>query len=524
MRIDRKAAVAAALLCAASGAVAQQVHWPSVHSRVGSDAKLEARINRILAKMTVEEKVGQIVQADISAVTPEDVRKYKLGSILAGGNSSPGGNEKAPSGEWLKQADAFWNAAQAANWAGEKIPLIYGIDAVHGHANIVGATIFPQNIGLGAMRDPALIRRIGEVTAKEMTATGFDWDFSPTLAVVRDDRWGRTFEGFSEDPSVTRAYAGMMVEGLQGRAGTKAFLGPGHVVATAKHFVGDGGTAGGKDQGDNPSSPAQLRDIHGAGYAPAVQAGVQSVMASFSSVRGKRMHGNKALLTGALKGDMHFDGLVVGDWNAHGQVDGCSVTSCAAAINAGLDMFMAPDSWKGLYASTLAQAKSGEIPMTRLDDAVRRILRVKLRAHLFDKGAPSTRPNGGNFALLGAPEHRAVARQAVRESLVLLKNDKQLLPLSPEAQPARRGRRRRQHLQAVGRLDHHLAGRRPDQRRFPARPVDLERDRRSGARRGRQGRAERRRQLHRQARRRDRRLRRGALCRVRRRPPPQPRI
>ncbi|MEA3058475.1 MAG: beta-glucosidase, partial [Sphingomonadales bacterium] len=387
------------------------VHWPNVHSRVAPDPAIEARIGRIMARMSLEEKVGQLVQADISAVTPDEVRKYKLGSILAGGNSSPGGNEKAPPGEWLKLADSFWNASRAAEWSGEKIPLIYGIDAVHGHANIVGATIFPQNIGLGAARDPELIRRIGEVTASEMAATGFDWDFSPTLAVVRDDRWGRTYEGFSEDPSVTRLYSGKMVEGLQGRAGTKDFLGPDRVIATAKHFVGDGGTAGGKDQGDNPSSPAQLRDIHGAGYPPAIEAGVQSVMASFSSVRGTRMHGNKALLTGALKGDMHFDGLVVGDWNAHGQVPGCSNTDCPAAINAGLDMFMAPDSWKGVYESTLTEVKSGVIPMSRLDDAVRRILRVKLRAHMFDKAAPSARPLGGHFELLGSPEHRAVARQ-----------------------------------------------------------------------------------------------------------------
>ena len=432
MRITRNAALVAAALLATTAAAAQQVHWPSVHSRVAADPKLEARINRILAHMTLEEKVGQMVQADISAITPDEVRKYKLGSILSGGNSSPGGNEKAPPGEWLKLADTFWNASRSASWAGEKIPLIYGIDAVHGHANIVGATIFPQNIGLGAARDPDLIRRIGEVTAKEMAVTGFDWDFSPTLAVVRDDRWGRTYEGFSEDPSITRTYAGKMVEGLQGRAGTKAFLGPGHVIATAKHFVGDGGTAGGKDQGDNLSSPAELRDIHGAGYPPAIQAGVQSVMASFSSVGGHRMHGDKALLTGALKHDMHFDGLVVGDWNAHGQVPGCSNTSCAAAINAGLDMFMAPDSWKGLYENTLAQAKSGEIPMSRLDDAVRRILRVKLRAHMFDKGAPSARPDAGRFELLGSPEHRAVAREAVRKSVVLLKNEHQLLPLSPK--------------------------------------------------------------------------------------------
>jgi beta-glucosidase len=400
---------------------------------VAQDPKIEARIDSILARMTLEEKVGQVVQADISAVTPEDVRTYKLGSILAGGNSAPGGNEKAPAAEWLKLADAFWNASQSASWAGERIPLIYGIDAVHGHANIVGATIFPQNINLGAARDPDLVRRIGEITAQEMVVTGFDWDFSPTLAVVRDDRWGRTYEGFSEDPSITRLYAGKIVEGLQGVPGTKSFLGAGHVIATAKHFVGDGGTSGGKDQGDNLSSPTQLRDIAGAGYPPAIEAGVQAVMASFSLVRGEKVHGDKELLTGALKQDMHFDGLVVGDWNAHGQVPGCTNTDCPASINAGLDMYMAPDSWKGLYASTLAEAKSGRIAMARLDDAVRRILRVKFRAHMFDKGAPSARPYAGQFALLGSPEHRAVAREAVRKSLVLLKNSRQLLPLSPKA-------------------------------------------------------------------------------------------
>ncbi|HEX8937369.1 MAG TPA: exo 1,3/1,4-beta-D-glucan glucohydrolase [Sphingomicrobium sp.] len=407
------------------------VHWPNVHSRVPRDPKIEARIENILKRMSLEEKVGQIIQADINFVTPDDVKKYKLGSILAGGNSAPHDDNKAPAADWLRQADDFWNASQSADWKGAKIPLIYGIDAVHGHTNIVGATIFPQNIGLGATRDPELMKRIGEVTAKEMVATGFDWDFSPTLAVVRDDRWGRTYEGFSEDPSIVRAYAGKMVEGLQGVPGTKQFLGPGHVVSSAKHFVGDGGTAGGKDQGDNPASPREIRDVHGAGYPPAIEAGVQNVMSSFSSIRGVKMAANRDLLTGALKGDMHFDGFVVDDWNAHGQVPGCTNTDCPKAINSGVDMFMAPDSWKGLYENTLREAKSGEIPMSRLNDAVRRILRVKLRAHLFDKGAPSARPYAGRFELLGSPEHRAVARQAVRESLVLLKNASRLLPLSP---------------------------------------------------------------------------------------------
>jgi beta-glucosidase len=412
-------------------APAVSIHWPSVHSRVRRDPVQEARIEAILARMTLEEKVGQIIQPDISSVSPEDVRRYKFGSILAGGNSSPGGKETAPAGDWLKLADAYWEASQSADWAGERIPLMWGIDAVHGHANIVGATIFPHNIGLGATRDPDLIRRIGEVTAREMAATGFDWDFSPTLAVVRDDRWGRTYEGFSEEPEVVRSYAGRMIEGLQGMPGTPGFMGPGKVVATAKHFVGDGGTAGGKDQGDNPSTPEQLRDIHGAGYPPAIEAGVQAVMASFSMVRGEKVHGDRDLLTEALKVDMNFDGLVVGDWNAHGQVPGCTNTSCPASINAGLDMFMAPDSWKGLYENTLAQARSGEIPIGRLDDAVRRILRVKLRAGLFDKAKPTARPLAGRFELLGAAEHRAVAREAVRESLVLLKNNGGLLPLTP---------------------------------------------------------------------------------------------
>lgn len=407
--------------------------WPSVKSPLGLNPRQEGRISAILGRMSPEEKVGQIIQPDIASITPDEVKRYKFGSILAGGNSAPGGKENAPPAEWLKLADAYWSASRAADWSGENIPLMWGIDAVHGHANVVGATIFPQNIGLGATRNPELIRKIGEVTAREMVVTGIDWDFSPTLAVVRDDRWGRTYEGFSEDPEIVRSYAGHMVEGLQGRADGAEFMGPGRVIATAKHFVGDGGTASGKDQGDNAASFEQLRDIHGAGYPPAIAAGVQAVMASFSSVRGIKVHGDRDLLTTALKEDMSFDGLVVGDWNAHGQVPGCTNTSCPTSINAGLDMFMAPDSWKGLYENTLAQVRSGQITQARLDDAVRRILRVKMRAGLFEKGAPSSRPLAGDFALLGAPAHRAVARQAVRESLVLLKNQGQLLPLDPRA-------------------------------------------------------------------------------------------
>ncbi|HEY8593430.1 MAG TPA: exo 1,3/1,4-beta-D-glucan glucohydrolase [Sphingomicrobium sp.] len=407
--------------------------WPRAASAVPRDPAQEGRIDALLARMTIEDKVAQIIQPDIASITPADVRKYKFGSVLNGGNSSPGGNETGPASEWLKLADQFWAASMDGPESALKIPVMWGSDAVHGHSNIVGATLFPHNIGLGATRNRELIRKIGEITALEMVVTGLDWDFSPTLAVVRDDRWGRTYEGFSEDPQIVASFAGAMVEGLQGKAGTPGFLGPGKVIATAKHFVGDGGTLGGKDQGDNPSTAEQLITIHGAGYPPAIEAGVQAVMASFSSVRGEKVHGDADLLTGALKQQMGFDGLLVGDWNAHGQVPGCSNTSCPQSVNAGLDMFMAPDSWKGLYDSTLAQARSGEIPAERLNDAVRRILRVKMRAGLFEKGPPSSRPFAGRFELLGAPAHRAVARQAVRESLVLLKNQGKILPLRADA-------------------------------------------------------------------------------------------
>ncbi len=257
-----------------------------------------------------------------------------------------------------------------------------------------------------------------------------EWTFGPTLAVVRDDRWGRTYESYSEDPQIVREYAGQMVTGLQGKPGSAQFLDASHVIATAKHFVGDGGT-GGHDQGDNGASEIELRDIHFPGYPPAVAAGAQAVMASFSSWQGVKMHGNRALLTDVLKQRLHCDGLVVGDWNGHGQVRGCTNVSCAAAINAGMDVIMAPDGWKQLYVNTLAQVRSGEIPMARIEDADRRILRVKLRAHLFDEGRPSSRPLAGQFELLGSAPHRAVARRAVRESLVLIKNQNHVLPLNP---------------------------------------------------------------------------------------------
>lgn len=442
LRIGALAAAVAVCTCSLHAAQApaapagpvtiHPAEWPQPAWPLPADPALEQRIDALMATMTVEEKVGQIIQGDIDSITPDDLRKYRLGSILAGGGSDPGKRYNAPAKDWLALADAFWEASMDTAGGGHAIPVIWGIDAVHGQSNIVGATLFPHNIGLGATRDPELIREIGRITAAETRATGMEWTFAPTVAVPQDDRWGRSYEGYSESPEVVAQFAPAMVEGLQGKAGAADFLDDAHVMTTVKHFLGDGGTTNGKDQGDTLVSEATLRDVHAAGYVPAIAAGAQSVMASFNSFQGEKMHGNKALLTGVLKDRMHFGGFVVGDWNGHGQVKGCSNTDCAQTFDAGLDMAMAPDSWKGLYETTLAHVKAGTLPMARLDDAVRRILRAKFRMGLFEKPKPSQRALGGRFELLGSPEHRAVARRAVRESLVLLKNAGHLLPLAPK--------------------------------------------------------------------------------------------
>lgn len=402
--------------------------WPKVESPVGLDAAMEARITEIMEQMTLRQKVGQIIQADIGSIKPEDLKTYPLGSILNGGNSAPDGDNRSPASAWVELADAFYEASKEAYGDSIFIPMLWGTDAVHGHNNIPGATVFPHNIGLGATRNPELLGQIGAVTAQEIRISGQEWTFAPTIAVARDDRWGRTYEGYSENPEVTASYADQLIRGIQGEIDGPNWLQGDHVIATAKHFLADGGTEQGRDQGNSIESEEEIRDIHGAGYPPALEAGVQSVMASFSSWQGKKLTGHKGLLTDVLKVQMGFDGFIVGDWNAHGQLDSCTNTDCPEALHAGLDMFMAPDSWKGLFETTLKQAENGEIQLDRLDDAVRRILRVKLRAGIFDAGKPSTRPLAGDYDLLQDPKSKAVAKQAVRESLVLLKNDG-VLPL-----------------------------------------------------------------------------------------------
>lgn len=408
--------------------LAHPANWPEARSRGLIDPATEARITRILASLSLEEKIGQMIQADTASITPEDLRRYPLGSILAGGSSPPiGAPDRSGAAPWLATVRAFSQVAREQRPGHVPIPIMFGIDAVHGNNNVVGATLFPHNSALGAAHDPALIRAIGRATAEETAATGIDWVFAPTLAVPQDSRWGRTYEGYSEDPAVVRSYAGAMIEGLQGVDG-KGTVQAGRVSATAKHFLGDGGTTNGLDQGNTEIDEAKLIAIHAAGYPPAIDAGVRTVMASFNSWQGAKMHGNASLLTGVLKGRMGFAGFVVGDWNGHGQVPGCTNTDCPIAFNAGLDMAMAPDSWKGLFDNSLREARSGQIPMSRIDDAVRRILRVKLKSGLFNADRPfESRPE-----TLGNPEHRAIAREAVRKSLVLIKNDG-VLPLKSSA-------------------------------------------------------------------------------------------
>lgn len=403
---------------------AHPARWPQAASPTAiTDPATEAFIDGLLGRMTLEEKVGQTIQADIGSITPDQLERYPLGSILAGGNSSPGGDERASPQAWLDLARAFRAAAAAR--PGARVPLIYGIDAVHGHNNVVGATLFPHNIGLGATRDPDLIRRIGEATAMEVAVTGADWTFGPTLAVPRDDRWGRAYEGYAEDPEVQRTFAGPMTLGLQGALVAGAPLAQGHIAGSAKHFLADGGTLNGVDQGDFAGSEQALIDIHAGGYVQAIDAGVLSVMASFSSWNGLKLSANETLLTDVLRGPLGFRGFVVSDWNAHGQIPGCSNNSCPLALNAGIDMLMAPDSWRPLFENTVAEVRSGEIPMTRLDEAVRRILRVKVKAGLFE----NRRAVEGDFDQLASPAHRALAREAVRKSLVLLKNEGGVLPV-----------------------------------------------------------------------------------------------
>ncbi len=406
--------------------------WPRPSVPHLDTPELNARVDEIFLQMSLEEKIGQIIQAEIQSITPEQAKKYHIGSILNGGGSMPYRITNAKQEDWLRMADAFYEASMDASDGKIAIPIIWGTDAVHGHGNLTGATVFPHNIGLGAANNPELIRQIGQATAREVRATGIEWVFAPTVAVAQNDRWGRTYESYSEKPEIVNAYAGVMVEGMQGKPGADDFLDEKHVLSTVKHFIGDGGTVDGDDQGNAAISEAELSSIHGAGYFSGLEAGAQSVMASFNSWNGKKVHGSEYLLTDVLKGKLGFDGFIVGDWNGHGQIPGCTNASCPDALAAGLDMYMVPNDWEALYHSLLQQYETGAYGIGRLNDAVKRILRVKVMLGLFEAPKPSERFYGHAKDFIGNDGHRAIARQAVRESLVLLKNEDNILPLSPK--------------------------------------------------------------------------------------------
>ena len=401
-----------------------QVDWTRTNSCEYKNFNNSDLIEQLIVGMTVEEKVGQVIQGDLDFISPEDVKKFKIGSVLNGGNTAPNGDKYSSVNDWKNLSKEFYDASPT--YKGIKVPVLWGTDAVHGHNNVIGATIFPHNIGLGATGNEDLIRSIGEVIALEVLSTGVAWTFAPTIAVPQDDRWGRTYEGFSEDPILVSKLGKAFVLGLQGEGET--LLDNNHVIATAKHFMGDGGTFEGIDQGNTRISEIGLRELHGYPYFDALDACAQTVMASFNSWNGQKLHGYERLLTDILKKDMQFDGFVVGDWNGHGQVEGCSNAKCAQSFNAGVDIFMVPENWKDLLRNTIRQVKSGEISEARLNDAVRNILTVKSRLGLFNGRVPHEFKE--NY--LGHPKHIALARQAVRESLVLLKNNNRLLPLNPK--------------------------------------------------------------------------------------------
>lgn len=382
-----------------------------------------ARVEDLLARMTLAQKLGQMLQPERMSITPEEVAAHHIGSILSGGGSVPGANRQA---DWVAMNDAYWVASMQAGEGRTPIPILYGVDAVHGHANVLGATVFPHNIGLGAMRDPALVERIAQCTAREILATGVEWTFAPTLAVAQDIRWGRTYESYSERTDVVTSYAAAMVRGLQGD------LGQDGVIACAKHWIGDGGTRGGRDQGNTFATEAELERIHMAPYLPALEAGVLTVMASFNSWNGVKCHGNRYLLTDVLKGRLGFAGFVISDWDGTDYLSEDYAEAVTLAVNAGVDMLMVSVEWRKALASLEAAVATGAIAPTRIDDAVRRILTVKAQYGLFERVRPAER-HWSRVECLGAPEHRAVAREAVRRSLVLLQHRGGVLPLRREA-------------------------------------------------------------------------------------------
>src|ERR1700752_864173 len=399
-----------------------------VKSLKANDAKVQA----LLSQMTLEEKVGQMIQANQASLKdPSDVEKYFMGSLLSGGSSDPKtGNSVV---NWTDHYDSLQSRTQNTRL---RIPILYGIDAVHGHSNVLNAVLFPHNIGLGCTRNSQLVEHAARVTAIETRATGINWTFAPCVTVPRDERWGRTYEGFGEDPELARMLGEAAVRGYQGND-----LGdPLSVLACAKHFIGDGGTKYGTgrklredlqilDRGNVILSESELRRIHLAGYLSAIKAGVGTIMPSYSSWNGVKCSGSKRLLTEILKNELKFDGFLISDYDAIDEMPGDYKTQIKTSVNAGMDMFMVSAKYRELYGFLLELVRENRVPMTRIDDAVTRILRVKFAMGLMDPGR-SHLADRKLHAKFGSAAHRQVARECVRASLVLLKNEKRILPAS----------------------------------------------------------------------------------------------
>ena len=433
MKIRSTAFAGLVALATAAALTSPTAAAPSTARKAFSAYDAEAKA--LLATMTLEEKVGQMTQAEQEKLTDvKDIQTYFLGSLLSGGSSDPKAGNSLQA--WTEMYDGYQKLALQTRL---KIPILYGVDAVHGHNNVLGAVVFPHNIGLGATRDPKLVEEIARLTAEEVRATGIQWAFAPCVAVARDERWGRTYESFSEDPSLVAELGTAAVRGLQGTD----LKDPLRVLACAKHYVGDGGTSWNSaphlaaqgarlDQGDTRLSEAELRRIHLAGYPAAIAAGVGSIMPSYNSWNGEKASGSKRLLTDILKTELGFEGFLISDYNALDQLPGDRRAQVKQSINAGMDMVMVPEKYKEFYAALKDLAEKGEVPMARVDDAVLRILRVKIAMGLMDP-ARSSLADRSLQARFGSPAHREVARRAVRQSLVLLKNEKKTLPLSKTA-------------------------------------------------------------------------------------------
>ncbi len=403
-----------------------------------SELPIMDRVRDLMSYMTIEEKVGQMTQVERQFLDGDDnISKYFLGSLLSGGGSAPAKNFPR---SWADMYDRFQKVALSTRLG---IPIIYGIDAVHGHGNVVGATIFPHHIGLGCTNNPKIVEEVYRATAVEVAATGVDWNFAPCLAVPRDERWGRTYEGFGETPEIVKSMAAAAVVGLQ----TDKLNNPTSILATAKHFLGDGGTLWGTgldkklDQGDTQVSEQEMREIHLPGYFPALEAGVGTVMPSYSKINGTYMHMNNDLLNGLLKKELGFSGFVISDWAALERMVGHPADSLdgykkniISCINAGVDMVMVPgavphgnQSYNNFIKLLIEAIKEGAISESRINDAVARILKIKFEMGLFEN--PLT--DRSLLNKVGSKEHRSIARNAVKQSLVMLKNNG-VLPISKD--------------------------------------------------------------------------------------------